>query len=136
MTSTMTSARRIGLCAFLAFIVLSLNLQSHAARAGDTSGAAPLTLAMIPAPVAAHPLAQPAALLCGNVWVKTDYVLSQNCMKACLNQGHSAAECQTKYVPLCRGCWARLIQCSHVGPPATRCANCTERYAACMRTFF
>jgi len=79
-----------------------------------------------------------SALLCGNVWVKTKYVLPQNCMKACLNSHHTVADCRTTLVPLCRTCWQHLQSCAadKAIPPAAHCQVCTDVYANCMRPFF
>ena len=81
--------------------------------------------------------AQQFPFACGNVAVNTNYVLPQNCAKACKNQGHSAAEC-AKLVPLCRSCWKELQVCANnrTIPPRERCKVCTDRYAACMKPFF
>jgi hypothetical protein len=79
-----------------------------------------------------------SALLCGNRWVNTNYVLSNNCMKACLNSHHTVADCMTTLVPLCQSCWRGLVACAddHTIPPAEHCQVCTDRYAVCMRSFF
>src|SRR5437879_1661752 len=110
----MTSVKRGTLCAFVLIILGTLYLEARQARATDTSSSPAVTLAMTPAPPVVPRLAEPV-LLCGNRWVNTTYVLGSNCMKACLNEGHSAFECQTTYVPLCHACWAKLLGCAKNG---------------------
>lgn len=123
-------------CYALALIVAMLG--APLAQAGDAGGT--ITLAMSPAPLGspqiAPTLVQPV-LLCGNRWVKGDYVLPNNCLKACLNSGHSAVECKDKLVPLCEGCWKELLACAKAGnaPQAVKCTNCSEHYAKCMAVF-
>lgn len=131
----------IGRGALVCVLTLLVALASALpARASDPAPGPVLALAITPAPLAddalAPPLAEPV-LLCGNVWVKTKYVLPQNCAKACKNQGHSAAAC-AKLVPLCRSCWQQLQACANnrTIPPAQRCKVCTDRYEACMKPFF
>jgi hypothetical protein len=131
----MTSMRR----AFVCVLILLAFAYALPAQAGDPANPV-LALAVTPAPLANDALAPPRAepvLLCGRVWVDTNYVLPQNCAKACKNQGHSAAEC-VKLVPLCRACWKELQVCANnrTIPPRDRCKICTDRYAACMRPFF
>ena len=133
----MTSIRRgVLVCVLTLLAALASPLP---AQAGDPANPV-LALAITPAPLANDALAPPIAepvLLCGNVWVKTKYVLPQNCAKACKNQGHTAAQC-AKLVPLCRSCWQGLQACANnpTIPPAQRCKVCTDRYAACMKPFF
>jgi hypothetical protein len=135
--SAMTSVNKGVLCALA--LVVALGAQIHQARAQDRSDGPAITLAMTPAPLGTDvvaPLAEPV-LLCGNVWVRTTYVIPQNCYKACINKGHSPAECNTKWVPMCRACWRQLLTCarSPAIPPAARCHECTSRYENCMWTF-
>jgi hypothetical protein len=79
-----------------------------------------------------------SALLCGNRWVNTTYVLPNNCLKACLNAHHTVADCTTTLVPLCQSCWRRLTVCAadKAIPPAEHCKVCTDVYANCMKPFF
>jgi len=132
----MKSMNRGAFCALMSTILVVLGLQMHFASATYASSSPATTLAMVPAPLgndAVPSLAQPA-LLCGNVWVKTTYVLPRNCLKACLAQGHTRAECNAR-VPLCRRCWSELLACAKTEPVAFRCDVCTQRYAACIGPF-
>jgi hypothetical protein len=131
----MTMVNRSAVWASALIVLAVLHLHVHRARATDAAGSPAVTLAMTPAPLVVPRLAEPT-LLCGNRWVNTTYVLGSNCMKACLNEGHSAFECQTTYVSLCHACWATLLGCAKNGPPATQCPGCTLHYAACMKPFF
>jgi hypothetical protein len=99
-------------------------------------------LAMMTAPAPLNtealvpPLAEPVALLCGNRWVDTTYVLSNNCLKACL-KNHTMADCTTSLVPLCQACWKHLQTCAADKAilPAEHCKVCTTNYAQCMKSF-
>src|SRR5712691_4707063 len=120
----MTTGNKAALCALALTMLVAQALQVHPARAEDPSNGPAMTLAMVPAPLGkvVAPLAEPA-LLCGNVWVQTDYVLPENCYRACLRRGRSLLECRTKWVPLCRACWSQLLACasSPAIPPPARC---------------
>jgi hypothetical protein len=80
-------------------------------------------------------LSQP--LLCGNRYVNTTYVLPGNCLKACLNKGHTLADCKITLVPLCEACWKKLTICATAPfiPPPFRCTDCTAQYAQCIKPF-
>ena len=88
--------------------------------------------------VGIQPAPASSALLCGNRWVDTNYVLPNNCMKACLNAHHTVADCTTSLVPLCQSCWRGLLSCAGFQniAPAEHCRLCTDRYALSMKTFF
>ena len=59
-----------------------------------------------------------------------DYVLPQNCEKACTVHGHhDAAYCRAR-IGSCEGCWKSFKACVAERHP---CGLCTQRYAACMR---
>src|SRR5712691_732293 len=133
----MTSMNKGALCALALVVLMALGLQMDQARAEEPTSGTAVTVAMAPAPLPVVPLAEPV-LLCGNVWVKTDYVLYGNCYKACINEGHSPAACKSKFVPLCQSCWKKLTACANSPaiPPAQRCKTCTIAYAKCMGPFF
>ncbi len=140
----MTSLIRRLFCAYV-LIFVATGLSAGPALSEETNGSgAAVRLAMMttPAPLNTEavvpPLAEPAALLCGKVWVETKYVLPNNCLKACLNTGHKLGDCITALVPLCQSCWKHLVACSTSQwiPPVERCKICTWNYAACMKSFF
>jgi hypothetical protein len=120
-------------CVLLVLVAAALG---SSVRAGDTSG---MTLAMVPAPLGGQVLAPDVVepvLLCGNRWVTGDYVLPNNCKKACLNHGHSALACKVKLVPLCLSCWKKLQACANKpGSQKAKCISCSKQYAACMKPF-
>jgi len=138
----MTSLIRRLFCAYI-LVLVAVGLNAGPAGSEEINGnGAAVRLAMMTAPAPlntlAPALAEPAALLCGKVWVDTKYVLSNNCLKACLNSGHKMGDCVSSLVPLCKTCWAHLVACSTSSaiPPADRCKACTLHYAGCMKAFF
>jgi hypothetical protein len=65
-------------------------------------------------------------------------VLPNNCKKACINKGHSPADCQNKLIPLCLSCWKQLQVCANKpAPPGSgvKCVACSAQYAECMAAF-
>jgi hypothetical protein len=130
----MTFINRGALWTFALAVLFALAFQLHPTRAGNADG--PIAVAMVTAPlgndVLAPPLAEPA-LVC---YPKTVYVLPQNCYKACLNQGHSPAECRKRAV-LCQSCWRQFLTCtSKPGLPVPiRCEQCSVAYAECVKPF-
>jgi hypothetical protein len=137
-----TSLTRRVFCACV-LILVAAGVRAGPAFSQQTNASSPpVRLAMAVAPLnneALVPrLVEPAALLCGNVWVNTAYVLPNNCLKACLHNGHSLADCKTTLVPICEACWKKLQTCATAPwiPPALRCKECTAYYAQCMKPFF
>lgn len=58
-----------------------------------------------------------------------DYVLPQNCMKACLEHGHHPLAYCRKTVGACETCWREFKACTHT---RQSCGECSEKYARCM----
>jgi hypothetical protein len=79
-----------------------------------------------------------APMLCGSRYVNTTYTLPNNCLKSCLNNGHTQADCTITFVPMCQTCWQKLQTCSTASwfPPTHRCQDCTAYYAQCMKSFY
>ncbi|HWX82416.1 MAG TPA: hypothetical protein VNZ48_02355 [Xanthobacteraceae bacterium] len=133
---------------FCACVLILVAVGSHAGPAlsqQTNESGPPVRLAMAVAPLNSEAmvprLVEPAQLLCGKVWVNTavtPYVLPNNCLKSCLHNGHSTADCKITLVPICEACWKMLLTCSTAGAIQWpyRCGTCTAYYAQCMKPFF